>query len=334
MLAPADLISLPYAPEFTRAGLEHLCRQLPYWGANFNKLTHDRMRQAVAQSAAELAFNRLLTQKQVPFHMTQTARFAEPNRFDLNLGGRRCQIINTMIASRKRIRELRRDPGALLGTSVLCPSQELQTNAWDDQDLVVYSIITALTTSDRRDLERALAAGQPSFLINILPHSWREANHFIYGKPTQPVSLKSEASKTILLELGGVSRESTYQCEHIPLPPLLRVEAHKEFANLAYAHIDQLPDGRIAIHHADLAQTLTIQPERWANLWLYGIEVIVIGYVTRGQCKRRSQTFQKDMRVTANTAPARKNRYLPIKQLRPIEDLFTRVKDWAATSKP
>ena len=333
MLTVDELIFIPYRPEFTQAGLEHLCRCLAYErGTLAGSASNDRMRHTVAQTAAELAFHRTLTQQEVPYHVAQTAPYADPNRIDLNLGGRRCHLINTLITSKAHIRELRRDPEALLHAYVVSRYQEFNISCAQENDLLVFGITTALIASSRSDLDRARAAGEPTFLMHVFPINWRNRNQLLFEKSTQPVILKSESATTLLLELGGLSSKSSYKSEHISLPPLLRVEAREEFATLVYAHVDRHPDGKIAINDANRAQTHIIRPERWQNFWLYGIEVILIGYMTAEQFKRRSRMIPRGKGMITYGTSSGKNPYLAVTQLRPLADLFSRVKNWAANS--
>jgi hypothetical protein len=66
----------------------------------------------------------------------------------------------------------------------------------------------------------------------------------------------------------------------------------------------------------------------WKNIWVYGMDIILAGFISRGEFRQRakliapnSRTFQYDHTKTKNLA-------VPISELSPLPGLFARVREW------
>jgi hypothetical protein len=123
MLSPSDLLRLPYTPDLTEGGIAYALLSLSY-----ADLSYDRIRRIVAGAIVELAFRRYLSQQDIPFEITAAAPFTDPARFDVSLGGHRCDIKSFLISHRDQITEIRRDSGILLNVPALVPSDHHVSN--------------------------------------------------------------------------------------------------------------------------------------------------------------------------------------------------------------
>ena len=161
MITPSDLITLPYTPDLTRAGIAYACRSLAYTYDRMGGTPYARLRRIVGGVAVELAFRRLLNKESVPHDVLGATHFTKPDRYDMSLGERRCDLKSFIITQKTRIRQLRRHPERLLDAQALVPVDQLASDHLSGKDLYIFSFLTALVTRGRGDLERALEAKQP-----------------------------------------------------------------------------------------------------------------------------------------------------------------------------
>ena len=111
MLSSADLIHLPYTRDLTEGGIAYAIRSLPYTYNRMGGSPYDRLRRIVAGVAVELAFRRYLSEQEIPFDVKGATPFTEPDRYDVSLGGRRCDIKSFLITHREQISEMKHSPG-------------------------------------------------------------------------------------------------------------------------------------------------------------------------------------------------------------------------------
>ena len=111
MITVSDLLRIPYTPDLTEGGIAYANRSLPHTYDRMGGSPFDRLRRIVAGVAVELAFRRYLTQQNIPFDIKGATPFTDPDRYDVSLGGHRCDIKSFLISHRTQITSLRADPG-------------------------------------------------------------------------------------------------------------------------------------------------------------------------------------------------------------------------------
>jgi hypothetical protein len=92
MLTSSDLLHLPYTPDLSEGGIAYACRSLAYTYNRMGGSPLDRMRRIVAGVAVELAFRRYLGEQEIPFDVLGSTPFTDPDRYDVALGGHRCDL--------------------------------------------------------------------------------------------------------------------------------------------------------------------------------------------------------------------------------------------------
>jgi hypothetical protein len=330
MLTASDLLTLPYTPDLTQAGIAYARRSLPH---TYNRVGGDpihRMRRIVSGKAVELAFRRYLGQQDIPFDILGATPFTDPDRYDVALGGRRCDIKSFQIFDKEKIQRARRDPEFLLRAAALVPSDQLASDSLNDSDLYIFAFVYALATQDEEELQRARAAGQPVYLIYPFPPAWAQPDPW---RSLGSVVLKTDLAEVITLELGGQDRQRGFQTEAIHLLPRTRQNAMLDYYSLAYLHAPCRPEGQVGVHSQRSGQTLLISPEEWGNIWVYGMEIILAGYLARGEFRRRARDLPPNSRVLQYPRTRTQNKYLPVRRLRPLSDLLARVKEWEEYKK-
>ena len=320
MLSPADLLHLPYTPDLTEGGIAYALLSLSY--ANFS---YDRIRRVVAGTIVELAFRRYLSQEDIPFQITAAAPFTDPARHDVSLGGHRCDIKSFLISHRDQISEIQHNPCVLLKAPALVPSDHHANSGYLDNDLYLFAFLSGLIAASQSDLKKTVETNQPHYLIHVMPEKWRKPFNW---NPLGPLVLKSESETETLVEIQGQDKDRGNLTRLINLPPKTRVTVGDPFYSVTALHIKNIPSARLGILSSAYKETHLISPLEWKNIWVYGMDIILTGFISRGEFRQRakliapnSRTFQYDHTKTKNLA-------VPISDLNPLPDLFTRVREW------
>jgi hypothetical protein len=319
MLKTNDLIRLPYAPDLTPTGIAYACRSLPHTYDRMGGSEILRLRRIVAGKAVELAFRRYLTAQNVPYDDLGATPFTDPDHYDIGFGGRRCDIKSFLFTQKREIHRIHRSPSILLSASALVPTEQDASGSLADDDLYIFAFLTALVTDHPKELDRALAAGQPSFIIFALPEAWA---HPLDWLPLGPLALKSECATTITIEAGGQDANRVFQTEQANLHPGVRTHLHTEFYSLAYLHTPNIPVGRVGLHSRHFDQLTIVKAHEWGNIWVYGMSIIFTGYMSCGEFRRRAADLPPGSRVMQYAQTRTHNRSLLIADLHPLADLF------------
>jgi hypothetical protein len=280
----------------------------------------------VAGTIVELAFRRYLSEQGIPFEVKGAAPFAEPDRYDVSLAGHRCDIKSFLISHRDQIQEIRRDPQILLRAPALVASDQHAGDGHAGRDLYVFAFLTGLVTTSRNDLTKVIETKQPHALIHVMPEAWRRPAGW---HPLGRLVLKSEAEEAVTLEIGGQAEGRERRSCVLELPPRTRREVETDLFSLAYIHLHSRPNARIGIHSPLRRETHLIGALDWSNLWIYGMELLLAGYIARDEFSRRASFIQAGSRVFQYDQTHVKNLAVPVSDLKPLADLFGRVKAWS-----
>jgi hypothetical protein len=331
MLKSSDLIHLSFTPDLTQAGIAYVCRSLPRLRSWASPSSLRLLHNYVADKAVELAFRRHLVSEKIPHGNLCATPLSDPDQYDILMGGHRCLVRSNHVFERKEIRNLRRDPACLLQLSAAISVNELIGEAFDDTIIYIFALSTALIAIHRADQERAQSTGQPFYWIHIPPKNWNVPHRWA---SLGTILLKSDATKTILVELGGYDSDNTFHSEQISLQPHSQVEVQGVFHSLAYIHVEPIPDGRIGLRSPMINHPYLISPNRWDNLWVYGMDIILAGYSLRQEIHQRSMhqpklPYSLNRALSRNTSTDSRFLMYPISNLHPLTDLFDRIQDWS-----
>lgn len=325
MLTLADLIRLPFPRDLIEGGIAYATRSLPHTYNRMGGSPYDRLRRIVAGVAVELAFRRHLTQNEIPFDVKGATPFTDPDRYDVSLGGHRCDVKSFLLTHRDQIQRVRRDPGLLLDAPALVPSDQDAGEGHHDDDIYIFAFSTALNAASQTDLQKAIAAGQPIHLINALPRDWANPQTWT---PLGRLALKSESDSPVTVELGGQIEDREFVSEKIILPPHTRVVSKTAYFSVASLHVESPPDGRVAVHSPARGETHVIQPHEWGNVWVYGMDIFLTGWLSRAEFRQRAHSILPGSRVFQYDETRVKNLAVDVRDLKPLGALFEKVKEW------
>jgi hypothetical protein len=325
MIAVSDIIRLPYTPDLTEGGIAYACRSLPHTYDRMGGSSIDRLRRIVAGVAVELAFRRYLTQQNIPFDIKGATPFTDPDRYDVSLGGHRCDIKSFLISHRDQITSLRTNLNLLLQAPALVPLDQYSADGHSDDDIYLFAFLTGLIAASPDDMQKASGAGQPIYLIHAMPKTWTRPRTWI---PLGPLALKSESDETLILEIGGQDSGREFLTRAVELPPHTRCEVDTDFYSLAYIHAKSKPTARLGIYSLPRKETYMIESVEWGNIWVYGMDIYLTGWITREEFRRRAGLIREGSRVFQYNQTRTKNLGVPISDLKPMSELFERLHQW------
>jgi hypothetical protein len=327
MQTKSDLIHLAYTPDLSEAGSTYACRSLAYTYNRMGGTSFERLRRIAAGVAVELAFRRYLGEHAVPFDVLGATPFTEPDRYDVSLGGHRCDLKSFLITRRSQIEAIRRDPGCVLAAPALVPLDQFAAEGHRPDDLYVFAFLLGNVASARSEVERARSAGGPTRLIHPLPEAWARPVDWL---PLDELALKSECAAPLTIELGGQTAGRDFVTLRLELPPRRRVVVERSFHSLAYVQVDRPPEMRVGLHSPRHGETYLISSTDWGNIWIYGLEVLLAGYSTHEEYRRRASVLGIGQPTFQYAHTRTKNLAVPLADLRPLEPLCDQVRAWAA----
>jgi hypothetical protein len=324
MITASDLLRIPYTADLTEGGIAYANRSLPHTYDRMGGSPFDRLRRIVAGVAVELAFRRYLAQQNIQFDIKGATPFTDPDRYDVSLGGHRCDIKSFLISHRTQITSLRADPGLILQAPALVPLDQYSADGYSDNDLYLFAFLTGLVAASPDDLQKAVDANQPTYLIHTMPKLWMRPQLWI---PLGPLALKSESDETLRLEIGGQNSGRDFMTRKLELPPRTRVEVDGDFYSLVYIHIESKPRARLGIYSPSRKESYLIEPIAWSNIWVYGMDIYLAGWISREEFRRRARLIHEGSRVFQYNQTRTKNLAVSVSDLKPMSELFERVRE-------
>ena len=323
MITTSDLLRIPYTPDLTEGGIAYAGRSLPHTYDRMGGSPFDRLRRIVSGVAVELAFRRYLTQQKIPFDIKGATPFTDPDRYDVSLGGHRCDIKSFLISHRNQVTSLRADPELILKAPALVPLDQYSADGHLDNDLYLFAFLTGLVAASPDDLQKAVDANQPTYLIHTMPKSWMRPQLWI---PLGALALKSESDETLKLEIGGQKSGRDFTTRKVELPPRTRLEVNGDFYSLAYVHVESKPKARLGIYSPIKKETYLIEAISWSNIWVYGMDIFLTGWITREEFRHRASLIYEGSRVFQYDRTRTKNLAVPVSELKPMRELFERLR--------
>jgi hypothetical protein len=158
-----------------------------------------------------------------------------------------------------------------------------------------------------------------------MPKSWTRPRIW---QPLEPLALKSESDETLSVEIAGQAEDREFMTRTFVLPPRMKVKVADDFFALSSVHVPNLPGARLGLHSPVMGEPYIIDPFGWGNIWVYGMEIILTGYLPREEFRRKSSLIQPGSRVFQYSKTRTKNLAVPVADLKPLGRLFEQVKAW------
>jgi hypothetical protein len=329
MITTSDFIHLPYTQDLTEGGIAYAVHSLPYTYNRMGGSSYERLRRIVAGVAVELAFRRYLAEQDVSFDVMGATPFTDPDHYDVSLGGRRCDIKSFLITHREQISEMKRDPQVVLKAPALVPSDQNAAEGHSNQDIYLFAFLSGLVAASPEDMEKTKHADAGSYWIHALPDAWNRPERW---NPLGALALKSDADEILTVEIGGQDAGREMRSLQVQVPPRTRVQVDDRFYSLAYVHVKYPLAARLGLHSPQLKETHIVEPSDWSNIWVYGVNILMAGYLERGEFNRRASFIREGARVFQYNRTRTKNLAVSVYDLRPLSELLERAKVWSASS--
>ncbi len=325
MLSSSDLVVLPYDAQFSRAGAQYARDSLHFTYNRMRLPTADRLRKIVVGVAFEMATRRWLEAAAIRYNRLGATAFTDPDRFDLAIGGRRCDLKCSLIYDKRKMLALHADPGWALDAAALVPEDQFDSERLSENDIYLFGFVTGREARQSTDTEQALVKRLPVYLVHIPPREVWAARWRSLGELT----LTNNADTSITLEIGGQDKQRQAIHERVRLLPHAETLLQPEFYSVLHLALGRLPGGVIELRSEALGRTQRIGPFDWANIWVYGSRVYLCGWLNKRDFRQRSCCLPAQSRVKQYNHTAYPNRALPIGKLRSMSELAETVQKHA-----
>lgn len=335
MLTQADLIYLAYSDEYTRAGVTMACRSLSRHLNIRDNFPYSHIHKIVSNTVVELAFRRFLVENHIPHKVVNTSPFSAPERSEVILLGRRSILRTTLVNKKKSILSLHHHPNRLLQSRAVIEGKLLYSEKNKDTDFIIFAVLTGLISSNPLQIKRAYSSQQPIYLIYNLPRVWSNPNH--YGQ-VDKLTFAGETNEPITLELVGENIQREFQTIQIEIHPHQRTTISENLYSFAYLHVNHPLNRIIQFHSSRLGRKCVIKPHEWQNIWVYGMKIILVGYMTYEELRQRIPFLKlnRDYHLTNRTNPyysGVERIFLNIHEFHPLTPLFEQALLWKTSQK-
>jgi hypothetical protein len=249
--------------------------------------------------------------------------FTEPDHYDVSLGGRRCDIKSFLISYREQIAEMEHNPQILLNAPALVPSDQNAAEGHRSSDIYLFAFLSGLVTILQNDIQQVIASDEPHYFVHIMPDSWTRPQKWT---PLGALIFKSDSEEPQVIEIGGQDSGREMRSLKVEIPPRTRVTLDEGFHSLTYVHITNMPNARIGMYSPTSKQTHIVGLSDWGNIWVYGMDILLAGYLTREEFNRRASFLREGARVFQYDHTRTKNLAVNVCDLKPLSELFEQVK--------
>ena len=325
MISPDNFIHLTYSDDLTRAGLAYACKRISFINSLEEKDPIQRLRQFVAHTSVELALERYLNNENIPHNHLPMKHFSDPDHLTLIIGGRRCVICNTDISNKKMITQARKNPKILLRHPAKVSENQIKHQQLNKDDIFIFTILEGLITTSRQACLQASKAKQPIYQIVLLPSPWSRSTTW---NSLGNLFCHYQFGEDLRLEIGGTDAKRRYLTEIVDIKSVEKVQCCKDFYNIHYLATTSIPDGKIYLTSRALNRTITTLPHDWRNIWLYGLEILLVGYITLGKYIEQAKIGRYAM-SNINSQPTLETYFsMPMSNLSSLKNLFEHAKAW------
>jgi hypothetical protein len=87
-----------------------------------------------------------------------------------------------------------------------------------------------------------------------------------------------------------------------------------------------MPGVRVGLHSPARGDPYLIPPQEWGNIWVYGLSILLAGYLTYEEFRRNAQLLPAGSAVFQYARTRTKNLSVPVAELHPLGELFERLR--------
>jgi hypothetical protein len=258
-----------------------------------------------------------LAAEEISFGVQTPAPFLDPDRYDLRVGNRTCELKSYLIGRSREWRAFGGHPQLILDAPALVPLDRHVTDTVRANDIYIFAFVGAGAV-DRAPSRRGAAAPEDEFWLHFLPAAWRRARG---SAPLGPISLKSADEAGVVVELDGIDGGGAPTVHNLPVAGHERLVLDNSMIALSHMGARDRPAARLGLHAASRGLMHVVEPRDWHNVWMEGWGIIVVGWMAREDFRARAQLLPAGSRVLQFDRTRLKNLAVTISHLRPIASL-------------
>ncbi len=309
-------VRLPYEEAWSAAAVQAVLEALPWLVGRQAELSVPRLRQLAKDQVAVLALTRWLAEHRLEYRLEPT-RWARWGRDPIRVQRRHVYPFATLVSRRAVLRRLRRaSPDPEWWATV--PEARWQSAEGRPEDILVFGYVLALVASTPEENVRAQSKGLPLRLLYPLPAAWQRWPY------PQSLALKYEGPGSLSLTLHGQT-EQGWGAYDLALPEKQRLTTEPRWVELYALSTAALPEGRLGVSRPGGSSPLIVSPTQWGNVWLYGLEVWWLGYLTRRAFDQQARRLPSGTDKGAGVRLGQAAYGVPLHALRPMDDLAARL---------
>ncbi|MGE5222737.1 MAG: hypothetical protein ACM3PY_09875 [Omnitrophica WOR_2 bacterium] len=318
MLNPGDLVSLPHTTDLVRASMDSVWRTLPYRQLGSGNQQQVNLQQMIVDQMCEFSLRRYLSEKGIPHHIQQVNLFPGPDQYQIRLGGRNCFIRGALIMQGSRDERIKKQPDPLLTSCVYVPKSFFASEFIRENDPLIFLFILGYLAVTPREIQHALAARQPVALCHIFPDAWIHPKKWV---SLCPVEIVNQTRHAATFEAGGQMEDLRFESERIALEPEAKAQFTLDFFSLAYLQTSFQVDKPVGVTRRGWRKNYWISPHQWHNLWIYGIDIRLAGFLTCDEFRRRAIPANATGKAHAGLSIPTNCLALPVLELHPFSQL-------------
>ena len=131
------------------------------------------------------------------------------------------------------------------------------------------------------------------------------------------------------VEVSGQDEARGFSTREVNLLPGKRVTLPESFYSVTSLHVKNTPAARLGIHSPAIKEAHVVPPLEWGNIWVYGMEIYLAGFISRAEFRQRAKFIPADSKVFQYAHTKTKNQAVSVAELKPMRELFARAKEWA-----
>ena len=324
MISVSDFVRLPYTQDLTEAGLLYARRVLPRLRRPIGAGLYAGVRRTAAATAVQLALRRHLVAEGIAFGVRPPMPFSDPEQYNIEIGGRSCELLSFLISRPPQIDALATDPGLALRAPALVPLDRLSDETSRLDDRYLFAFVCATEADPPGGTRHSVSTASDAYWMHAMPAAWSRPRTWA---PINPLVLKSDGPSGITLRLAGEDGSGAPLDVDIQLPPRQRVEVDAPLYALSHLHTRAPPAGRLGVNSSAHRGTHLIGPASWENIWLQGREITLLGWISRDEFRMRATLIPEGTRVFQFDRTKTRNLAVDIGSLKPMRQLLSGARD-------
>jgi hypothetical protein len=141
-----------------------------------------------------------------------------------------------------------------------------------------------------------------------------------------PGTVSFESTHELVLEIGGLGLDGKTRTEDLHLSGHRRASTSKDYSALAYLAVAQVPLEKLSVLRGGTGKEITILPGMWGRLGVHCREMILAGYTTVDDFRRRARRIRSASRLYPGFPVPSQAVSLPAGDLQTLSQLFAWAK--------